>query len=471
MDINLNLKLLENARTCNNDCKEKLDDGSLHGLTNLSSFACVGCGRACHMECHKVPKSLYEAIKKIPMNNRVNSFFGEFSYMRLVCENCANWLMVDVKAGETPSFLLLFSKLVDKIVKEKYVLRNDNEMMVDNSQPVKAGLNLRANAKRKKVSENDVEETGLLDEMKKMVASCLQRIENMDMKIDKNHKDIDSGISSINNTTIDNMRSFTASFAAVGTCFSELSGKISDVNNKIDSKHGEMENGLQEGFNNLLNKTEKLLSPMTPKRNGNGRNFSIRQQAIVNSARKFSAAPRMSRYSDVLKNATTSQGSSSESDIFGTIIPRRLFNSSNDNGPKAFKHKRAIHLRYVDPLITPSKILKIMTKNGEVDNAVKNDINCIEINRLTKKYLNDEEIRALKYGVSYRIGADDSIFDVVKNGSLFAPHWEIREWIDGDKSLNNNSNNSRNGQGNANTSLLQYSSDFLREDNKMIVID
>lgn len=469
MDINLNLRILENARMCNNECKEKLDDGSLHGLTNVSSFSCVGCGRACHMECHKVPKSLSEAIKKIPMNNRVHSFFGEFSYMRLVCENCANWLMVDMRVGETPSFLLLFTKLVNKIIKDKYVLKSGNEVMVENSEPANnTVLNARVNAKRKKTSENDIEETGLINEMKKMMASCLEKLEVMDKKIDTNHKDMDSGISTITDMTIENTRSITGSLSTMDNYFGELRGKLLDIDGKIDSKHGEMENGIQEGFNNLINKTEKLLSPMTPKRNG--RNVSFRQQAMVNSARKFSAAQRLN--SDVLKTANTSHGSSIENESFGTVIPRRLFNSS-DSGARGFIHDKAIHLRYVDPIITPNKILGILKKNSVISDAIKNNSKCIEINRLTKRHLTEEEIRSLKYGVSYRIGSDENIFDIVKGGSLFAPHWEIRDWIERENNTTNNIAINHDANTNAldMNKSLRGSSDFLRDNNDMIIVD
>lgn len=466
MDFNLDLKLLEHARICNNECKEKMDDGSLHGLTTISSFSCVGCGRNCHMECHRVPKSLCEAVKKVPTNNRVNSYFGEYSYMRLVCENCANWLMVDVKGGETPSFLSLFTKLIDKTIKEKYVLKNVNESMGERVPPV-TGLNARANAKRKKPSDNDIEETGLLDEMRKMMASCMEKLDGIDKKIDTSSNDASAKFSALSEMSSKSSRVITGKLSTMDSCVGNINQKLCDIDKKMDLKHGEMENGLQRGFNNLIDKTEKLLSPLTPKRNE--RRFSFRHQAMVNSARKFSASSRLNGYSGVVKDAATLQGSSTENEIFGTIVPRRLFNGS-ENGTKGFIHEKAVHLRYVDPLITPTKLLKIMSKNSEIDNAVKDNINCIEINRLTKKGLTEEEIRSMKYGVSYRIGANENIFNIIKTGLLFAPHWEIREWVEKDNNINR-SNVNKNVQDNMNRSFLQSSNDFLRPEDSAIIVD
>lgn len=111
-----------------------------------------------------------------------------------------------------------------------------------------------------------------------------------------------------------------------------------------------------------------------------------------------------------------------------------------------------------------------MSKNSEIDNAVKDNINCIEINRLTKKGLTEEEIRSMKYGVSYRIGANENIFNIIKTGLLFAPHWEIREWVEKDNNINR-SNVNKNVQDNMNRSFLQSSNDFLRPEDSAIIVD
>lgn len=79
MGINLNLKVLEGARLCSDECVEKHDNGDLEKLSTRSIVKCVGCGRKCHMECHKVPQTLSKGIKDIPVNNRVNAFFSECS--------------------------------------------------------------------------------------------------------------------------------------------------------------------------------------------------------------------------------------------------------------------------------------------------------------------------------------------------------------------------------------------------------
>lgn len=432
--MDLSLKVLDSAKICNGDCFEKLDDGSINKLLPASIVSCVGCGRKCHMECHRVPKSLSEAIKIVPKNNRVNAFFNECSYMRLVCDNCANWLMADVPSGSAPSFLAMFSRIADKIIKEKYVLKKDTENMEVVSEPVAySGLNVR---KRKKISEDNIEETDLLTEMRKMMSSCFEKMENIDKKIEINAKTIDVGFSALKDVAIKNTDSMMRKFDTIGESVHTMNSRLSDIDGKIDSKHVDIENGLQEGFNNLISKTEILLSPMTPKSHL-GRGDHLRKRAFMNSARNLSRTPNMNTYSRVVMNSVVIPGSSTNDDIFGAVVPRRLFNGDNvsnsNNDLRGFRHEKAICLRYVDPLITPTKIMQILTKNSTINEALNNDNNCMEITRLTKKNLSNDEIKSLKYGVSYRIGANDPIFDVIMGGSLFAPHWAIAKWVDKDR--------------------------------------
>lgn len=116
----MNMGMLTHAKICSNDCQYKHDDGELESLGVDSIVSCVGCGRKCHMECHKVPLSLIKAVKSVPQNNRNFAYLGEMSYIRVVCDNCANMLMADIQNGTKPSFQSLF--VIDQIMKEKEIV-------------------------------------------------------------------------------------------------------------------------------------------------------------------------------------------------------------------------------------------------------------------------------------------------------------------------------------------------------------
>lgn len=77
-------------------------------------------------------------------------------------------------------------------------------------------------------------------------------------------------------------------------------------------------------------------------------------------------------------------------------------------------------------------MLNILNKNAQLSDALISDSNSVEITRLTKRNMSEEEIRSYKYGVSYRIGVREELFDILNDGSVFAPHWEIRKWFDKD---------------------------------------
>lgn len=83
---NLDLKIFEHANLCGDDCFEKRNDGTREKLEECSIVYCVGCGRKCHMECHRVPKSVSEGVKMVPKNNRVNALL--FVYEDCVRKLC-----------------------------------------------------------------------------------------------------------------------------------------------------------------------------------------------------------------------------------------------------------------------------------------------------------------------------------------------------------------------------------------------
>lgn len=492
MGIDLNLKLLDGAKICDKECVEKHDNGELEKLSTPSIVKCVGCGRQCHMECHKVPMSLSKGIKEMPQNNRVNAFFHEHSYLRIVCDNCANWLMTDVGRGNTPSFLLLFTRMVDKIIKDKYMLKSDygkdidNQNVADNqvAQTGQSGQFALNTRKRKKLSgtDDDDDENSILSDMRNMMLSCMDKLENMDKKFDANLKHTGNGLYLINKVVESNQQLINRNFTTIcdsthniNEKLSSIDGKIdvkhSDINEKlslidgkIDVKHGDIESGLQKGFNNLMDKTEKLLSPMTPNR---FRKIDpLRKKAIMQSARKISNTPHTRAYADLARSATSQTGSSTQNDLFGAVIPRKLFiDEENGKGPSnGFRHEKAIYLRYVDPLVTPSKMINILNKDIRINEAINKNNGCIEITRLTKKGISEDEIKALRFGVSYRIGAEDSIFDIIGDGSLFAPHWEIRNWIDkGRKRFERSVNEINDVDDNVNKTAIENRNDFLIE--------
>lgn len=151
----------------------------------------------------------------------------------------------------------------------------------------------------------------------------------------------------------------------------------------------------------------------------------MRKTAILNSVAAVSVTPRPSALVDDL---VVTAGSSAEQGIFGQIVPRRLFGNETDT---FFSHEKAVVVSYVDPAITPKQMMNILKKNEIIGRSVCENEKAIEIKRLTKRHMSEADIRQLKFGVSYRIGSSSEICEILQSGSLFAPHWEVREWKDG----------------------------------------
>lgn len=439
----LDLKTEEEAFLCDNECKEKLDDGSMLNLTPESAVMCVGCGRKCHMECHKVPKTFVNAVKSVPMKNRVKAYFGECSYVRLVCDSCANLLNRNVHWQCKPTFLTLFSKIAEDMIREKYVLKNKESVIEDT--PINSS-NVVNGGKRRRVSENGMEGGEILNEMRKVMDICVKKLDILEKKCDSNAKGNENGFNSLSDAIHGANIFVSDGLKGIGEKIVGIDDKMKEFNDKIDSKHNIIESGLQMGFHNLLSETEKLLSPITPRAPHKDRK-NLRKYATINSAINISNTPHTRSFvSEVQPNP----GTSSDENLFGSIVPRRIIDERSktmdmNRQGNDFRHNKAIYLRYVDPLITPNKIINILKKNTIINDSIIADANNVEITRLTKKALTEDEIRAYKFGVSYRIGAADELYDILKSGELFAPHWEIRPWITRDKKRSNGVNGNISG--------------------------
>lgn len=459
--VNLNLKVFEHANLCGNDCEETMDDGKKRKLDEKSIVACIGCGRKCHMECHKVPRSLSEGVKKVPKNNRVNALFGDCSYMRLVCENCAIWLMLGVPPGATPSFTLMFSTMVKKLINDMYVLKSEASMeaedtaenegsQIDGASGKSTGAKSIQNGRKRKKPSDDDSSSGddcAMSEMYDMLMSITKKLDNMEKQGNDCTNKVLAKLTSINGEQTAGNGNIESKLSKIQDEVKVVNGNILKFGGSLDSSKIHLENGLQKGFNSLWDKTEKLLSPRSPsfvQRRVNP--FSIRKAAIMNST--VSDTPRPSTSLINVSNAVS--GSSSEQNIFGGVVPRRLFGNMSMN---KFEHERAVVVSYVDPTITMDKMMDILRKSDVIDRAVGTNDKAVEIIRLTKRHLSEDDVRRLKFGVSYRIGACEEICLILLSGALFAPHWEVREWVDKDKG----------DSGGDNRSTAQTRSDSLRD--------
>lgn len=149
------LENLAGAKLCSKECKVDVD---------CASF-CVGCGRSCHLECHKVPDQMVAAVNAIPKNNRTHGYFGDLSYVKLVCDNCANLL----NSASRPNFLSLFNDLANNQGRKSEVM-----VIADDSRSSQR-------TKKRKGDELDgvpADEKNLMTEMKRLIEKCMIKLNN-----------------------------------------------------------------------------------------------------------------------------------------------------------------------------------------------------------------------------------------------------------------------------------------------------
>lgn len=185
-----------------------------------------------------------------------------------------------------------------------------------------------------------------------------------------------------------------------------------------------------------MQSAQKWLSPYTtPVRNRDNQN-TLRKNLLQSRMRNHQAneTPKMQATGNLRGPIIPTQGGNNgTTDVFGPAIKRRInFMAQPDEMPKRiesrFLHEDAIYIRYVNPQITSDKMFDIIKLNTTLKEAIENDGQAIEVTRLVKGALTEEQISGLKYGVSYRIGCKKELMDALTSQSNWATHWETRLW-------------------------------------------
>lgn len=94
-----------------------------------------------------------------------------------------------------------------------------------------------------------------------------------------------------------------------------------------------------------------------------------------------------------------------------------------------FIHQTAIYIRYVNPQITADKMMDIVEQNKTIKDEMEKDPDSIQVTRLVKSTITEEQIAGFRNGVSYRIGCKESLISQLSDKSNWATHWEIRPWM------------------------------------------
>lgn len=420
-----NLDVFDKAKICSTNCNTE----------NPCSVYCVGCGRSCHLACHKVPDQMVASVGSIPKNNRVNAYFGECSYIRLVCDNCANLLISNVPKNGKPCFLSLFNELAKKKSEVIDITDTDSHQNQRN--------------KRKKSDDCDAETNDVnseMIEMKRLLEKCMMKLNNVEIAATKT---ITNKLNEIENT----QKSTLAKLQSNGHA-------LEAINTKFDRNATSIDDGMQKGFNRLSELTERLCTPLNTPRQGNqrfgsNRASSMRKYAMDNRARNnFPNGTPTSKTFGGPSIPTESGTAIGDVGLFGPAVPRKLNFNAGENqlssgGPrKEFRHEHAIYIRYVDSSITPAKMTEIMLRNEQIKGAFDLNPEVIEVTRLVKNRFTEAEIAQRRFGVSYRIGCSPELYNLVSEKAIWASHWEIRPW---DKHYGNNEHN---GQRSGDTNFL-----------------
>lgn len=426
----LELKQLHGTKICSDSCKHVYDNGLVEKMGAQHVVYCVGCGKGCHMPCHNVPEPIANSIKNIPVHNRAKAYFGEMSYVKIVCDNCANLLTSEVPIGEKPTFFTLFNKLATKLI-EKFGEGSEMKMDEEGNSNENGIDDYQSGKKRKGVAINSTQDMLCeMIELKRLVNSCFIKMKNVETT---NEQILEA--SKASTVAVEKLNTVEGSITNVLNRLNENGTLLSTLHTKIDGNALVMDDGFQKGFNKLADLNEKMCSPSTPVNNdrwftpnGYNRGTSLRRMAFTNRSRHRGGTPFESSGGPVIP---TENGAATDNGLFGPAVPRRLnFEGQHAEGAprKEFRHENAIYIRYVDASIKPETMVQILAKKEEVKRMIEQTPDSIEVTRLVKKTMSEEDIAKRRFGVSYRIGCCLELIEVIKDKSMWANHWEIREW-------------------------------------------
>lgn len=436
----LELPTIPGAKICGSDCVFRNSNGSIDAL-KAGIVSCVGCGTACHMQCHKVTGDLFESVKALPKNNRATAHFGEASNVRLVCDNCLTWLNCEVPVDTKATFQLVFSRIAAKIISEKYV---DTPKSRDTS-----------NARKRRLADNgEAINVDAVFEMKDMISKCLNELDNLKKKSETDEKALTDRLDKLSTCMVDSMANamIPVKDCIISKCDELTDGlktnciKIDNLANKIDEKIGLELTMVENGNFNGVDRSPGTVS--TPIRSVNAvprsPRSTIRRRAMMNNARTLllsghSETPRTTLFRNSGPTMPTQSGTAATDDVFGPVVHRgqdnrsAMINGNDDNTsrPRAqFKQKNAIYLRFVSSSITVNKMREILQRNGTIAQCLVESESNIEITRLIKKNVPEESFARRKHGVSYRIGCPENIYPIISDPGFWASHWEMRPWND-----------------------------------------
>lgn len=430
----LDMPVLQGAKVCGAECVYKQNDGSIEALKS-GIVSCVGCGKPCHLQCLKVTGDLLETVKATPKNNRGNAYFGEASNVRIVCDNCLTWLSCEVPTDSKASFLLVFSRIAAKLISEKYVEKTRDT----------------PGSRKRKLTENgDLVNVDSMAELKDMMGKFLHRLDDIDKKSDSSDKSIKAHIIRLGTRIDDTVKSelesvktsITSKYNDIGDKLKSHGDKIDNLSVKIDEKVGlditVVENGHMRGG---LNAPALVSTPSRPiNRSSLGSGSTIRRRAMMNNARSLllsdaNETPRTALSRNSGPSIPTQRGTAVNDDIFGPAIQRLTdHREAASNGSIAtrsqFRQKSAVYVRYVSSSITTDKMRDILKRDARIARYMSENDASIEITRLVKKNVPEDNVVNRKNGVSYRIGCPDDVYPIMIDPSFWASHWEIRPWND-----------------------------------------
>lgn len=432
----LELPALPGAKICSTECVYRQNDGSIEALKS-GLVSCVGCGKPCHMQCHKVSGELLDAVRTVPKNNRCNAYFGEANNVRIVCDNCLTWLSCEVPTDVKSSFLLVFSRIAAKLISERYA---------DSAKSSETSIT----RKRRLVNGGETMNVDAVTELKDMIQKCLTKIEETGKKSEEGVKGITSQLGVMVNHIDSTVKKESDIIVdCVKLKCNEIDIKMIANEVKMSSIATKLEEKIELDLTVVENVRSNggLGSPSlvsTPNRRINREidtGSTVRRRAMINNARSMllSGGNETPRTALVRNNGhvlPTISGTADNDNIFGPSVQRfnRGYNENDENGNNSqrtgsqFKKKQAIYLRYVSSSITIDNMKEILKRDARIGQSMEENESNVEITRLVKKDMTEEMLSRRKYGISYRIGCSDELYPIINDPSFWASHWEIRPW-------------------------------------------
>lgn len=220
-----------------------------------------------------------------------------------------------------------------------------------------------------------------LKEMKQLLSKCFAKVNSIETSNEETNVKLSGMMNKTPNAVTSKLKKIADAVQLVDNTVKMQSKSLDLVDTKLDKNVSSIDDGLQKSFHKLADLTERLYSPVTPRRSHGvfGRESSIRKTAMGNRARASNINGTPASAFSMGSTIPTGPGTATDENVFGPPVARRLNLDDGENQNLTQQQKKEFSHADVDGSIRPDQMSQIMKRNDTIKEEIERNPEAIEI--------------------------------------------------------------------------------------------